>query len=178
MVNFHLATPLGGALEEWLLEVVMRKKIAAAVAALGMSVLMAAPATAAPQDQVTGSGKINFGIGEGQLIVNAHGTPTDAHGHLRVRIPGSGFFEDIKADVTCVNVQGNLATVSGRITNPNPNDPFQFQYIRFSVLDNGTPGNGDAPDLADGILSNTDPGCDAFVTTGPVEQGNFTVKDR
>lgn len=152
----------------------MRKSLAVFVSALGMAALIAAPAAAAPQNSVTGSGKVNFGIGMGQLIVDGHGTPTDAHGRLKVRIPDT-LFADIDAEVTCVNVVGNQATVSGRLINPDPAS--NFQYVQFTVIDNGTPGHG-TPDLADGFLSGTDLGCANFFAIDPVEQGNFTVKDR
>jgi hypothetical protein len=152
----------------------MRKMPAIILSAIAATAFIAPPATAAPQDSVTGAGKINFDIGTGQLVVNGHGTPTDAHGRMKIRIPDS-IFADIDAEVTCVNVEGNLATVSGRLINPDPSAG--FQYVLFTVLDNGAPGQG-TPDLADGFLSPTDPGCAHFVATGPVEQGNFTVKDR
>lgn len=152
----------------------MLKIPVAVMSAFATAAFIASPATAAPEDSVTGSGKINFGIGTGQLIVSGHGTPLDAHGRMKIRIPDSPF-ADLDARVTCVNVEGNLATVSGRIINPDPS--VGFRYVLFTILDNGAPGQG-TPDLADAYLTHKDPGCEHFAATGPVEQGNFTVKDR
>jgi len=68
--------------------------------------------------------------------INAHGTPTDAHGHISFDIPGTPF-ADVKATVTCLNVVGNTATLSGPIKNPDPDGPL---YIRVGVTDNAPPG--------------------------------------
>src|SRR3954447_4116257 len=85
----------------------IRRPFAAAATALLFVGLSAGTAVAAPQDQVTGSGKAAFYGGGvlGQVRINAHGTPTDAHGHISFDIPGTPF-ADVKATVTCLNVVG------------------------------------------------------------------------
>ena len=65
----------------------MRKIIGAEPSAGAVSAMASAPASAAPQDQVMGSGQVDSGGTHGQTIVDGHGTPTDAHGHMKIQIP-------------------------------------------------------------------------------------------
>jgi hypothetical protein len=153
----------------------MYRFVAVSIAAAAAVALSTVSASAAPQDSVTGSGKIDFQGQVGQLIVNAHGDTSDARGHMKFRIEtASGVFSDLEADVTCVRVFGNRAAVFGAVTNKP--EPFA-DYVGVFIVDNGQPGDG-VPDLVRGSLRNTDSGC--FFTTpfAPIEQGNFTVKDR
>lgn len=128
----------------------MRKIIGVESSAIAVSAMDSAPASAAPQDQVTGSGQVDFGGISGQMIVDGHGTPTDAHGHMKIQIPDLPAFADVDVNIDCVNVVGNIAVVSGTVVNPDPSSPFRFAHAR--VQDNGTAGNGTG-DLANAGLS-------------------------
>jgi hypothetical protein len=156
-----------------------RYSIVASTAALLLTGLMTGTAgAAAAQNQVTGSGMIDFGGLAGQVIINAHGTVNDAHGNIKFRIPDFPAFADAEATVTCLNVVGNTAILSGPVKNPDPASGFAF--MQATVVDNGTPGNGVGPDLADATLADFELGC-AFTFSGAIsaaQQGNFTVKDR
>ena len=46
-----------------------------------------AVASPTPQDQVTGSGKLEFGVKFGQAIINGHGSATHARGLIKLRLP-------------------------------------------------------------------------------------------
>ena len=118
----------------------MRKIVGAESSAVAVSAMDSAPTSAAPQDQVTGSGQVDCGGISGQMDVHGPGTPTDAHGHMRIQIPDLPAFADIDVDIDCVNVVGNIAVVSGAVVNPDPSRPFRFTHAGFP--DDGTPGNG------------------------------------
>ena len=134
----------------------MRKIIGVESSAVAVSAMDSAPASAAPQDQVTGSGQVDFGGSPGQTIVNGPGTPTDAHGQLKIQIPGLPAFADVDVNIDCVNVVGNIAVVSGTVVEPDPSSPFRPGHASFQ--DNGTPGNGTG-DPANGGLGGRRRGC-------------------
>lgn len=143
-----------------------------------MSSVMVSPAVAAPMDQVTGSGKVDFGETTAHLTISATGTATKARGHVKFDYPTpyTDDFKDLKAEVTCVRVQGNMASVTARIIDPDP-DTF-IEYIEVTVQDNGTPGKRKASDLVYVALSSDSNNCWQDTPWAPLKSGNFTVKDR
>src|SRR5690349_17757629 len=103
----------------------MRKIIGVESSAAAVPGMDSAPVTAAPQDQVTGSGQVDFGEIFGQMIVDGHGPSADAHGHMKIQIPDLPAFADVDVNIDCVNVVGNIAVVSGTVVNPDPSSPFR-----------------------------------------------------
>ena len=104
--------------------------LAAAVAALTLA--LAAPALAKQGDSVVGSGS----VGDITFSVNAVGAKKPskpAKGTLFVHLPGGG---DVVGKATCVDVQGGLGVVSGRlVAGTTFVDPTATQGFNFYVAD-------------------------------------------
>lgn len=88
-------------------------------------------------------------------------------------------------EVDCLRVDGNVAYMSGRITySSNPAEGVVGELNRWSVQDNGEPGNDAAqPDLVSSVPVNptNDPTqtCDQNDPPGPtrvVQRGNVQVR--
>ena len=129
----------------------------------------------ASNDFVAGEGKFSKGQPADQFNVSAHGSPTNAKGH--VRFNSAGFLE-ARGEVDCVNVSGNQAGVAG--TFDEPPDP-DFPYFVLAVEDNGEP-RGTPPDRAVLAQVTAPPGLDcglsAVLLAAQIQQGNIVVKDR
>lgn len=146
-----------------------------------------ASATAPRDDLVSGTGQGVFWTGFGpfasQAHVNAKGDATDAHGHTWAR-----FFDTplgdvlIKGAVHCLNVEGNQAIIGTIVEESNTTLVPPGTAVFRKVIDNGQ-GSNDPPDQTGTIsLFPPPPTCPppsafAFIETGPVEQGNYVVKD-
>lgn len=146
----------------------------------------AAGAAGPKQDLVSGTGKgdviTGFGPFFSHVHVNAKGDETDAHGRSWGR-----FFDTSVGDVAtrgsvyCVNVDGNEAIVGTITTRSNTSFVPVGMRNLWKIVDNGQ-GRHDPPDRV-GILgfppsaSCPPPALASGVPTGPVEQGNFVVKD-
>jgi hypothetical protein len=83
--------------------------------------------------------------------------------------------------IDCLNVLGNVATMSGVVTDISPVTPPFFDvgsHILFQVIDNGE-GSNPPPDLISltFFFGTPDPGCTGFgvFATTPVEEGNVQV---
>jgi hypothetical protein len=151
--------------------------------------LAAPPASAAAEDLVSGSAKVNFGPkhGVGQVIVNAHGNMHEAHGHITARFPDSNDPDRFnqEAEVDCVAVSGNSARVSGPLKAPigdGSDGGLPVTHLVVEIEDNGTPGSGEADRVAvesTPLFDATAPLC-AFpvrFSAFPIESGNYTVTD-
>ena len=164
----------------------MNRVVASLVAVVACLVTAAGTATAAgpEEDLATGTGQgvfaTDFGAFSSHAHVNARGGAVDAHGQAWAR-----FFDTpigdllIKGSVYCVDAQGNQATVGILVEESNAFVvPVGSRVVR-KVVDNGE-GAGDPPDETGTTLAFPSPVCPPAVTpipTGPVEQGNFVVKD-
>jgi hypothetical protein len=146
----------------------------------------AASAAGPKQDLVSGAGKGDVVTGFGPFFshvhVNAKGDATDAHGRSWGR-----FFDTPGGDVAtrgsvfCVNAAGNEAIV-GTITTRS-NSPFVPVGMRnfWKIVDNGQ-GHNDPPDrvgIVGGSMATScpPPAVASGTPTGPIERGNFLVKD-
>jgi hypothetical protein len=155
---------------------------AALVAA--MMVVSVAPALAAPNEKATGTGTLVLApqFGSPTAHVNAIQTNAGLKGSFTIeyavgdpRFPSGGF---AKGKVTCLNVVGNTAYITGQITETTGLSPLfdVGEYVQITVQDNGEPGAGsDGLNFSPGLGS--DPGC----ATGPapitITKGNFVVTD-
>jgi hypothetical protein len=169
----------------------MKKLLAALTLALLVSLALAVSAANATHSEGEGPNH-DFVSGTGQfqgllaidleIHVNAKSGPSgeDAQGHFFIRQqPGFVFTElDIRGEVTCLNVQGNRATVGGEITESKVDPTFEGLGVLVYVEDRG---EGNEPN--DGSLI-------AFFTATPpeechapipipllFEQGNYIVHD-
>jgi len=139
------------------------------------------------KDRFVGSGKVAFtdfpSPGETtveKFIVIAHSGPggEDAHGHILFQSP---FLEEkkvAKVNVTCLDVDGNVATAGGEFSPPIRYLGLSIRHLNVTVRDNGS------DDTATGLAfidRERPPGfspCD--VTLPPdfdVVQGNYVVTD-
>jgi hypothetical protein len=143
-----------------------------------MAIGAAVPAIAgaAPDDFVTGAGQVDFGT-LGTVRFSGHGTPTDAHGMMRIDIPG--LTGEVEGSIDCVNVQGNRANISGALAEPPVGLP-TVEYFVLSVIDRGPPSANDPmPDALGGVFSFAPEDCATFPLSAgaPFTRGNATVKD-
>lgn len=113
------------------------------------------------------------------LHVNAISNPdgTDARGHLWYTADATGFVVDVAGEVTCLNVQGNRATVGMRIDRSKlPGFPGEGNGFLFVVNDNGEPGDTDTHlDIPMAVPPTVCP--NPFVFVFPHDHGNFVVHD-
>jgi hypothetical protein len=151
----------------------MRRALGLLIATTALGVAPAV-AGAAPEDFTSGSASYDECVNCGaDLIWTGHGTPANARGQAHIRQPS--VLVDSKATVDCVFVEGNRATVSGRLEKPSPATDGPFYEI--TIEDNG-PGRTDRIDVGY-IFFPID--CEAgnqFPATFAVSRGNGVVMDR
>ena len=130
----------------------------------------------------TGSGQIQVSGDLRSFTFNAN---TDISGVTTGQTQGKNRNADIKwhGSITCMNVVGNVATMSGVVTDITPGlgDPFLVgNFIQFQVTDMGE-GNNAPPDLISLTLffpvGTPDPGCTVpqITATIPILHGNVQV---
>jgi hypothetical protein len=135
-------------------------------------------ATPPEKDFAVGSGRFTKGQPADAFNLSAHGSPTDAHGHVRFNVVD---FAEEHGRVDCLFVMGNRAAAAGAFTDPSG----PFTDFTIVVEDNGEPGKG-SPDQALLLLEAPPLGAldcgleDALLLSAllPIEQGNIVVKDR
>jgi hypothetical protein len=156
----------------------MHRAIGSFIAVAALAAVPAA-AQAAPQDFTSGSASYECSQDCGaDLMWTGHGTPADARGHARIDQPS--VFIDSKQTVDCVDVDGNRATISGRLAKPS--GATDGEFFAIYVEDNGPPVKDDpVPDRIhvgyhfmpiDCTLGNE------FAPIFPVSRGNVVVMDR
>jgi hypothetical protein len=129
----------------------------------------------------TGSGQIHV---SGDLRTFTFNAQTDSSGVTTGQTQAFNRNAGIKwhGTIDCLNVVGNVATMSGVVTDITPSIPPNFvvgSHILFQVIDNGE-GNNAPPDLISLTFffgTGTNPGCTGFgiFATIPVEHGNVKV---
>jgi hypothetical protein len=131
----------------------------------------------------TGSGHIQV---SGDLRTFTFNANTDSSGVTTGQTQGKNRNAGIKwhGTITCLNVIGNVATMSGVLTDVTPGlgDPFLVgNFIQFQVTDMGE-GNNAPPDLISLTLffptGTPDPGCTVpqITATIPILDGNVQVR--
>jgi hypothetical protein len=130
----------------------------------------------------TGSGQIQV---SGDLRTFTFNANTDSSGVTTGQTQGNNRNSGVKwhGTLTCLNVVGNVATMSGVVTDITPGlgDPFLVgNFIQFQVIDMGE-GNNAPPDLISLTLffpaGSSDPGCTVpqITATIPILHGNVQV---
>jgi len=151
--------------------------VAAVLLTLGSGVAVAQVVASA-----TGSGHFQV---SGDLRTFTFNANTDSSSNTKGQTQGNNRNSGIKwhGSLNCLNVVGNVATMSGVVTDITPGlgDPFLVgNYIVFQVIDNGQGKN-----LPADLISLTfffpagspNPGCTGFgiFATIPIVDGNVTV---
>lgn len=113
----------------------MRRPALVSVCLLALTAVLVvgASVTAAPGvDSAVGSGHLADG---GRFQFNAKGDPSDASGHVRYDILFQGApFAESKGTVECLDVVGNIATISGTFDDPAHT---ALPYFLLVIIDNG-----------------------------------------
>src|SRR6516165_8631837 len=151
--------------------------LAAVLLTLGSGVALAQVVASA-----TGSGQIRV---SGDLRTFTFNAKTDNSGVTSAQTQGFNRNAGVKwhGTLNCLNVVGNVATMSGVVTDITPGlgDPFLVgNFILFQVIDNGQ-GQNAPPDLISLTFffpaGSPNPGCTGFgvFATIPIEHGNVQV---
>jgi len=162
-----------------------RKLLGVSVAATTVAALLLTFGSGVALAQVvasaTGSGQFHV---SGSLRTFTFNANTDSSGNTTGQTQANNRSADIKwhGTLDCLNVIGNVATMSGVVTDITPGlgDPFVVgSHILFQVIDNGE-GSNAPPDLISLTFffgTGTNPGCTGFgiFATIPIEHGNVQV---
>ncbi len=132
------------------------------------------------KDLVSGTGQFLPDTLDLEIHVNAQSGPSgeDAKGRFFVR-RGDDTDLDFRGEVTCLHVDGNRATVGGRITQARAGDEsLEGRGIVLFIEDNGE-GSNNPDDESDGFFTPTPPQTCPPPTfgTAPFEKGNYIVHD-
>jgi hypothetical protein len=164
----------------------VRKLAGFSITAITLAVLLLTLSSSVVFAQVvasaTGSGQFQV---SGNLRTFTFNANTDSSGVTTGQTQGNNRNAGVKwhGRLTCLNVVGNVATMSGVVTDITPGlgDPFLVgNFIQFQVIDMGE-GNNAPPDLISLTLffprGSTDPGCTVpqITATIPITQGNVQV---
>lgn len=152
-----------------------------AVAVLSLAValsLTSAAAQAADSPQVTGGAHDFTGA---NVSISAQGDANPS-GHVNATLPNpknpAGGTLQFRLKVTCLAVDGNLASIGAVTTEATANDvPAGFPFV-ITVRDSGTPGGeGDGLNVFPGEPASTCPGfLPAALASPPITQGNLHVR--
>ena len=163
-----------------------RKLAAFSITAITVAVLLLTLSSSVAFAQVvasaTGSGHFRV---SGDLRTFTFNANTDSSGVTTGQTQGNNRNAGVKwhGRLTCLKVVGNVATMSGVVTDITPGlgDPFLVgNFIQFQVIDMGE-GNNAPPDLISLTLffpqGTTDPGCTVpqITATIPILDGNVQV---
>ncbi len=153
------------------------------VMAVAVALVVLAPGTAAAaptHDSAKGGGILvsaRFGF---DAFIAPDGLP---RGSFSVTVPNGGH---LSGKVTCLTVQGNRATIGGRLEQVETGDPLDeliFHGVIFMVEDNGHPEDGTSPDrMSPFIATPVPPPVCPPPLTGPfpfrtIRNGNIEVRD-
>ena len=163
-----------------------RKLLGVSVAAVTVATVLLTLGSGVAVAQVvasaTGSGHFQV---SGDLRTFTFNANTDSSSNTTGQTQGNNRNAGIKwhGSLNCLNVVGNVATMSGVVTDITPGlgDPFLVgNFIQFQVTDMGE-GNNAPPDLISLTLffpqGSNDPGCTVPLITAtiPITQGNVQV---
>lgn len=153
----------------------------AAVLAIGLGGTSATAGGA--KDHVSGGGSNGAAV-DNHFSINALSAAdgTDARGKFQFHDTESGPpTERFDADVKCLRVSGNRATVVGQITNSRPNSGFEGRYMIVRLEDNGPPRKGVSTDeITNQLLpaGSQQPACPPPPDlSGNLSHGNITIND-
>jgi hypothetical protein len=161
------------------------KSLGFSVAAIMIAALLLTVGSGVALGQVvalaTGSGQIHV---NNELRTFTFNASTDTSGVTTGQTQAFSRSTGIKwhGSLDCLSVVGNVATMSGVVTDISPSTPPFFvvgSHIQFQVIDNGQ-GQNASPDLISLTFffgTGVNPGCTGtgVFATIPVEHGNVTV---
>lgn len=147
----------------------------------GTAVAGAANGNGGPYDFVSGAIKrlgLNDSV-ERHFILTAHDGPQGAHGSYTATYGKGKSSTGYKGDVTCVNVEGNLARVGIRITESTVADAPVGKYEILRVTEYGQPSDdGQRDSLSPGVVTATPANCSGpYGDPTPTYSGNFSMHD-
>jgi hypothetical protein len=160
----------------------MRKlPVIVATAATVFAIAPAAPGyAAASHDQATGTGTLGQ-FGDPSAHVNAVQTNAGLKGHFEITYPDG---TSVTGTPTCLSVQGNIAFITGKITEASgprqeTNRWSPGSYLVIGVQDNGEPGTAGPDKLNFSPGFARDPGCGDTAATPifSIVEGNYGVVD-
>jgi hypothetical protein len=143
--------------------------VAVLVAVLG---LLAAPlGTSAARHAVRGE----IAVGDTTIVVDAAGTPRNAEGRVVFKVEQGGTF---KADVICLKVDGNRASIAGKFRRPIFSEGFRFTHFLAIVEDNGPTVDAPLDGWSAQPFTSRPPDCRTFLEggAGPVTGGDIRVR--
>jgi hypothetical protein len=126
---------------------------------------------------VNGGGTTTEGGEVSTFVFNAVDNGDGVDGHLNYNFRSGNV--DIKADLDCMHITGNRATLSGVVTSLNGDGPFpswEFvgQRVSFTVEDNGQGKNADR--ISDLFFGSTTSCANHWITYLPIK-GNIDIKE-
>ena len=126
---------------------------------------------------VNGGGTTTEGGEVSTFVFNAVDNGDGVDGHLNYNFRSGNV--DIKADIQCMNIVGNRATLAGVVTSLNtditlPSWMFVGQHVSFTVEDNGQGKNVDK--ISDLIFGSTVSCANNWVTYLPIK-GNIDISE-
>jgi hypothetical protein len=144
-----------------------------------------------PELRTYGKGQALFGLGTflETFDFDARLGPHEAtdlfgepHGHMHLKAVGfpdpSTFSLDVTADVTCLTVVGNRATIGGRITRLKSSLIDNRRGLLFTVTDNTIAGNQIAPDQFSGTrVLDVPQVCPPPGADTPIIEGDIVVEE-
>ena len=149
--------------------------------ALGLSVANATHSNGdgPNQDLVSGTGQFSPETVDQEIHVNAKSGPSgeDPQGHFFIRgTTNQGQPIDVRGSVTCLNVNGNNATVVGEIERSRTAAFPKGAGIILIITDRGEPGDGDG--FSGGVEPTPRETCPPPpFPVPPTSQGNYVVHD-
>jgi len=162
------------------------KLLGSSVAAITVAVLLLTVGSGAAVAQVVASATGSGQIYNPDLRTFTFNATTDSSGVTTGQTEVKSRSGGIRwhGTINCLSVSGNVATMSGLVTDIDPSTPPFFvvgSNILFQVIDNGG-GSNAPPDLISltfffGVGPSNNPGCTGFGTFAniPISHGNVTV---
>jgi hypothetical protein len=149
----------------------MRRLVGFVVIAVALTVVPGS-AHAAAGDAATGRGSVSAVV-PAEFDFRARSGPQGQNPSGRMHLRTASF--EVLADVTCLSVAGNVATIIGTVTSSEGLDPSQNE-MTFIVGDNKAT---QTPDTFTYVVAPAgQEGCFPHGQFHPVDRGNIKVRDR
>jgi hypothetical protein len=137
------------------------------------------------KDHVSGGGSNGNPVADNHFSISAQSESdgSDARGKFEFHDTESGPpTERFDAEVKCLRVSGNLATVVGQITKARPNSALEGRYVIVRLEDNGPPRGGQSRDEIRNLILGAnaqEPACPppADIEDRGLSNGNILIKD-
>lgn len=143
--------------------------------AISISSFIPAKKATKASSSVSGGGTAVEGDAKSTFVFNAVENENGVHGFLQYNFRNAGI--SIRMNITCFEINGNRATLSGEIINvtgDNTSFPWVFegQHASFTVEDNG---NGKSQDKISDLLCYSGASCNDNWNTYLTVSGNISI---